>query len=64
MKQSSIKCNVLKFCDNYHVVHALNENGSFSEDVLKKTLELYKSMHPKKIKIIFIHCWMLFKKTS
>lgn len=45
---------MLKFCDNYHVVHALNENGSFSEDVLKKTLGLYKSVHPKK-KILYVH---------
>ncbi len=64
MKRGLIKCNVLKFCDNYHVVHALNKNGSFNEDVLKKQLDLYKSMHPKKTFFMFIHCWMFFKNTS
>lgn len=36
MKWGSINNTVLQFCGNCHVVLALNENGSSSEDSFKK----------------------------
>jgi hypothetical protein len=46
-KWGLIKHNAFKFCHNYRVVLALNESDVYSEDVILKTLKLYKSKHPK-----------------
>jgi hypothetical protein len=46
-KWGFIKHDVAKFCGNYHIVVALNESGTFSEDKLQKVFELFKSKASK-----------------
>jgi hypothetical protein len=46
-KWGVIKHDVAKFCGVYKSVVALNESGTFVEDVLERALELYKVKHPK-----------------
>ncbi len=43
------------------VFFALNESDVYSEDVLEKAMELYKSKQPKIASFVIIHCWLLFK---
>jgi hypothetical protein len=64
MKRGLIKCNVLKFYDNYHVVHALNEMVVLVKMFFLKNMRIVQVQAPKKTFFMFIHCWMLFKNTS
>jgi hypothetical protein len=44
-KQSFIKQDVFKFCGDYEVVLALNENGVYNANAFQKAIELHKSKH-------------------
>jgi hypothetical protein len=46
-KWGLIKHDVVKFCGVYKSVVALNESGTSAQDVLERSLELYKVKHPK-----------------
>jgi hypothetical protein len=60
-KWGLIKHDVAKFCGVYKQVLALNESGMSAEDVLERSLELYKVKHPKQLSFVFLHCWLLLK---
>jgi hypothetical protein len=51
-----IKHDVVKFCECYGFVVALNEFGSSKKDILQKALELYKKQHLKHVGLTFINC--------
>ncbi len=55
-KWGIIKHDVAKFIGNYIVVLAFCELGTGFEDMLHKTLDLYKTKHPK---IKLSHTFML-----
>jgi hypothetical protein len=44
-KSSFIKHDVFKFCGDYEVVLALNENGVCSANAFQKAFELHMSKH-------------------
>jgi hypothetical protein len=60
-KWGLIKHDVAKFCGVYKSVAALNESGTSAQDVLERSLELYKVKHPKQLSFNFLHCWLLLK---
>jgi hypothetical protein len=60
-KWGIIKHNVFKFVGVYGNVISLNELGSSIEDIVHKTLELYKLKYSKNLELCFIHCWVLLK---
>jgi hypothetical protein len=55
-KWGIIKYDVVKFCECYGFVVALNEFGSSKKDILQKALELYKKQHLKHVGFTFINC--------
>jgi hypothetical protein len=60
-KWGVIKHYVAKFCGVYKSVVALNESGTSSQNVLERSLELYKVKHPKQLSFNILHCWLLLK---
>ncbi len=55
-KWGNIKYDVVKFCECYGFVVALNEFGSSKKDVLQKALEFYKKQRLNHVGFIFINC--------
>jgi hypothetical protein len=60
-KWGVIKHDVAKFCGVYKSVVALNESSTSAQDVLERSLELYKVKYPKQLSFTFLHCWLLLK---
>jgi Fe-S-cluster formation regulator IscX/YfhJ len=52
---------VAKFVDINGQVFALNQFDTSLEDVLERSLELYKIKHPKQLSFVYLHCWTILK---
>ena len=54
-KWGIIKHDVSKFCGVYKSVLSLNQSSTFPEDVLDRSLDLYKVRHLKQQSFLFVH---------
>jgi len=61
-KWGIIRHDVTKFVGHHTIVLALCKSGTGTKDILWKTLDLYKTKHPKHQRFIFVHVWYVLKK--
>jgi hypothetical protein len=59
MKWGLIKYDIPKFCSVYKSMVVLNKFEMSLEDVLERSLKLYKVKHPKQLSFVLLHCWLL-----